>query len=296
MSRFFDILFVAAAIFVAAACSGVRHTYYSQFSRADSLQVAEIFSPEGVEFKTVGHHGPAVENQYMALRLYFDARGAIDVYNKSGKIDNELGRWRWYPSPDEQEKEGAGCDEYFVGQTSGLGGVRLWDGQQEVRLNTTAGRRSIVGRTQKGAYMEMISYGVVYQEDTVDVSVLVEVWEDSRWANVTVRELSGKPLRFATGVNYHPGAQIRSGEGWIAVWGEHPADVSGHPAPIGCALRYSPQQFPSSEDTGTAIRLISLPISSFSTQIMAASVKEDGLNTPERFFEFVLSATAAQYR
>jgi hypothetical protein len=27
-----------------------------------------------------------------------------------------------------------------------------------------------------------------------------------------------------------------------------------------------------------------------------ASVKEDGLNTPERFFEFVLSATAARYR
>ena len=27
-----------------------------------------------------------------------------------------------------------------------------------------------------------------------------------------------------------------------------------------------------------------------------ASVEEDGLNTPERFFEFVLSATAARYR
>lgn len=296
MHRKFCIFYTAAAILVAAACSPRQHTFYSQFSRADSLQVSEIFSPGGVEFKTVGHHGPAVENQFMALRLYFDSRGAIDVYNKSGKIDNELGRWKWYPSPEEQEKEGAGCDEYFVGQTSGLGGVRLWDGTQEVRLNTTAGRRSLVGRTPEGAFLEMISYGIAYQEDTVDVSIRIDVRDDSRWAMVTVRELNAKPLRFATGVNYHPGAQISRGEDWVAVWGEHPADVSGHPAPIGCALRYDPAQFPSSEDMGTAIRLISLPISSFSTQIMAASVKEDGLNTPERFFEFVLSATAARYR
>ena len=292
----------AAALNAAAACSlaplltvachsgGTQHTFYSQFWRSDSLQVAEIFSPGGDEVKTVGHHGPAVENQYMALRFYFDGRGAIDVYSKSGKIDNELGRWLWYPSAEAQEKEGAGCDEYYVGKTLGLGGVRLWDGLDEIRLDATAGRRSTVGRTDDGAYMEMISYGVPYQEDTVDVSIRVDVCDRDRWATVTVRELSGKPLRFVTGVNYHPGSQILWEDNWIAVWGEHPADVSTAPAPIGGALRYDPEQFFGCEDTGSYIRIFSAPLASFTTRIIAASVKEDALNTSERFFAYVRSA------
>ena len=302
------LLYLGAALLL-SACKGpeVRHTFYSQFSRTDSLQVNEFFSPVGNEVNNVGHHGPAVENQYMALRFYFDGRGAIDVYSKSGKIDNELGRWLWYPSQDAQEKEGAGCDEYYVGKTVGLGGVRLWNGTEEVRLDATAGRRSTVGRTDNGAFMEMISYGVPYQEDTVDVSVRVDVFDNDRWATVTVRSLSGKPLRFATGVNYHPGAEKWQGncpdrgrpaprgkglaripgDHWVAVWGEHPADVSSHPTPIGGALRYDPSQFPETEDTGNAIRLVSVPLETFTTRIAAASIKEDDLNTPERFFAFV---------
>ena len=288
MSRLSLSIISAAALFAVAACSGGgRHCFYSQFRRSDSLQVAEIFSPEGKEVNAMGHHGPAVENRYMALRFYFDGRGAIDVYSKSGKLDNELGRWLWYPSAEAQAKEGAGCDEYYVGKTVGLGGVRLWDGEREIRLDATAGRRSIVGRTRRGAFMEMISYGVPCQGDTVDVSVRVDVTDRDRWALVTVRELNGKPLRFATGINYHPGSQIRRGEGRLAVWGEHPADVSSHPAPIGGAIRFDPQQFPEVEDTDTAFRLISTPLSSFSTRIAAASTREDKLNTAERFFTFI---------
>ena len=288
MSRHFLLVITAAALFTAVSCSeSGRHCYYSQFRRSDSLQVAEVFSPVGNEVNAMGHHGPAVENRFMALRFYFDGRGAIDVYSKSGKIDNELGRWLWYPSVEAQAEEGAGCDEYYVGKTVGLGGVRLWDGEQEVRLDATAGRRSIVGRTEHGAFMEMISYGVPCQEDTVDVSVRVDVTDRDRWALVTVRELNGKPLRFATGINYHPGSQIRQGEGWLAVWGEHPADVSSHPAPIGGAIRFDLEQFPEVEDTGTAFRLISKPLPSFSTRIAAASTRENKLNTAERFFAFV---------
>ena len=268
----------------------VQHTFFSLFQRSDSLQVAEIWAPEaGKMTNAVGHHGPAVENQFMALRLYFDGRGAIDAYSKSGKVDNELGHWLWYPSVEQQQNEGAGCDEYFVGKTFGLGGVRLWDGEQEIRLETTAGRLCRVGRTEEGAFMEQINYGVPYREDTVDVSIRVDVTEASRWASVTVRELNGKPLRFATGINYPSQAQIRQGDGWAAVWGEHPADVSSNPAPIGGGIRYDMRQFPEMEDTGGTIRLVSSPIPSFTTRIIAASVKEDMLNTPDLFFAFVES-------
>jgi len=280
------LLFLGLALLV-FPCKTARaqHTFYSQFLRSDSLQVNEIWSPgKGVEVKTAGHHGPAVENQYMALRFYFDDRGAIDVYNKSGEMDNELARWSWYPPLDAQLNEGAGCDEYFVGKTVGLGGIRLWDGARELKLSATKGRRSLVGRTEKGVFMEMISYGIPYQEDTVDVSVRVDVVDNDRWAVVTTRELQGKPIRIATGINYHPGSQVRRGEGWAAVWGKHPADVASYPGAIGGAIRFDTFLFPEEEDTGTTIRLISTPQSVFTTRILAASEKESQLNTAERFF------------
>lgn len=283
-------LLLICTIFLFFACKTncEHHTFYSQFRRCDSLQVREIFSPAtGVEFGTVGHHGPAVENKYMALRFYFDGRGAIDVYNKSGRIENELGRWKWYPPLQAQLAEGAGCDEYYVGNTVGLGGVRLWDGEKEVYLNATGGRRSIVGGTEDGAFMEMISYAIPYQGDTVDVSVRVNVMDNDRWATVTVRELNDKPIRITTGVNYHPGSLVRWSNGWAAVWGKHPADVSSHPISIGGAIRFDELLFPEIEETGTTIRLISTPQSYFTTSIMAASVKESELNTSELFFASV---------
>lgn len=277
-----------AFLLPALSCAprSAQHTFYSQFLRTDSLQVAEIWQPEG-EKLPIAHHGPAVENQYMALRIYFDARAAIDVYSKSGLIDDELGRWRWYPTPEQQAGEGAGCDEYYVGRTVGLGGIQLWDGENALPLTTTRGRRSLVGRTDGGAFMEMISYGVPYQADSVDVSLRVDVSDKSRWATVTVREVSGKPLRFVTGINYHPGADIVNEAGLAAVWGEHPANISAHPIPIGGAIRYNPADFPQVEDTGDAIRLVSMPLAEFRTEILSASAKEKELSSAERFFPFI---------
>lgn len=279
--------FIFGCMLLAGACKPSRqqHTFFSQFLRPDSLQLAEIWQPEGAPVR-ISHHGPAVENQYMALRIYFDARAAIDVYSKSGQIDNELGRWMWYPTPEQQEAEGAGCDEYFVGSTVGLGGIQLWDGEGSVPLQTTAGRRSLVGRTQNGAFMEMISYGVPCGKDTVDVSLRVEVSDEDRWATVIVRELNGKALRYVTGVNYHPGAQVQVKEGLAAVWGQHPANVSDHPSPIGAAIRFDPAQFPQVQDDGQAIRLISVPLAEFHTRIVSASEKETELGSAGRFFYF----------
>lgn len=278
---------LCSCLLLALACSPrpAQHTFYSLFLRPDSLQVAEIWEPEG-ETVPIAHHGPAVENQFMALRIYFDRRAAIDVYSKSGLLDNELGRWKWYPSPEQQASEGAGCDEYYVGKTVGLGGIQLWDGEKPVPLLTGKGRRALAGRTEKGAFMEMISYGVPYQADSVDVSLRVDVTDNSRWATVTVRELNGKPLRILTGVNYHPGAKVVNETGLAAVWGEHPANISAHPVPIGGAIRYNPADFPQVEDTGIALQLLSVPTTMFSTEILSASTKEEVLRTADLFFHF----------
>ena len=282
------LFWMTGILLLAGACSSPveRHTYYSQFLRPDSLQLAEIWQPEG-EKVPISHHGPAVENQFMALRIYFDGRAAIDVYSKSGLIDDELGRWHWYPTQEQIDTEGAGCDEYFVGKTVGLGGIQLWDGEKALPLETTAGRRSLVGRTDLGAFMEMISYGVPYLGDSLDVSLRVDMLDNSRWARVTARELNGKPFRIITGVNYHAGAQVLREPGLVAVWGQHPANVSASPIPIGGAIRFDTEVFPDVEDTGLDFRLVSVPQSVFQTQVAAASVKEADLSDAEHFFEFV---------
>ena len=55
----------------------------SLFMKSDSnAYQTEIQSKSGDLYLSIGHHGPAVENEWMALRIYFDQKCAIDVYSK----------------------------------------------------------------------------------------------------------------------------------------------------------------------------------------------------------------------
>ena len=97
-------LFTVAAFLLAMSAVSfgqtlkTARTASSLFWRSDSLQVNEIVSEKANEYKTVGHHGPAVENSHMALRLYFNDSGAIDVYSKNGR-GMELLNYKWYRQP-----------------------------------------------------------------------------------------------------------------------------------------------------------------------------------------------------
>lgn len=276
-------IILSAAIFFSTAA--FAQTDYSLFFRRDSVQVNEIVSEQAVQYKYVGHHGPAVENSHMALRIYFNDSGAIDLYSKSGK-QMELSKYLWYPTEAQQEEEGAGCDEYKVGKTVGFGGYALWDGEKEVKLAATKGRTARVGPIKNGSFAEIIAYGVPYKEDTVDVSIRIEVYDDTREAKVTASELSGKKLQFLTGVNFHEGEEVEFGKDYIAVWGVHPADVSQHPQPIGAGMRFKTSRFSSPEQTDDFVRIISKPTGSVSTTVIGASTKEDSLNTAEKFMEY----------
>lgn len=269
------ILFIFSACLVYA-----QNTASSLFWRSDSLQVNEIVSETGNQYNKIGHHGPAVENSHMALRLYFNDSGSIDVYSKNGR-GMELLRYLWYPSEDMQESAGAGCDAYIVGKTVGLGGIALWDGEKEVKLVATKGRTARAGELKKGSYIEMIAYGVEYKGDMVDVSIRVEVNVKSRVAVVTAEEINGKKVSFLTGVNYHQGQSVTLGEGYISVWGIHP--VKGISVPVGAGMWFSSKDFPQSEKTEDMVRIISKPCSSVSTKIVAASSKEAELNSSRRF-------------
>ena len=277
---------VAAAAALLLCSNAAAQSASSLFWRADSVQVKEIVSEKAVQYNFVGHHGPAVENSHCALRLYFNDSGAIDVYSKSGK-QMELLKYLWYPTEKQQQEEGAGCDEYLVGRTVGLGGIARWDGEKEVKLVATKGRTARVGQTKGGSYAEIIAYGVEYMGDMVDVSIRVDVSDKSRVATVSARELNGKKVQFLTGVNFQKGEEVIYGKKYIAVWGVHPADVSASPSPLGAGMWFKPSKFESVEKTGDMVRIISKKASSISTRIVAASTIEEELDTRDKFFDYM---------
>lgn len=270
-----------------AAVAQTARTACSLFWRSDSLQVKEIVSETGNQYKKVGHHGPAVENSHMALRIYFNDSGAIDVYSKSGR-GMELAQYKWYPSVQDQTEYGIGCDEYRVGKTVGLGGIALWDGEKEVKLVATKGRTARVGETKKGSFAEMIAYGVEYMGSFVDISIRIDMNSKSRVALITASELSGKKVQFLTGVNYHEGQKVVFNEEYISVWGIHPADVSASPIPIGSGMFYSSNVFPHIEKTSDMVRIISRPSAKVQTKVVSASTKEAELNTVKRFEAYMM--------
>ena len=261
-------------------------TETSLFFRSDSVQVSEIVSDGPDQYKKVGHHGPAVENPWYALRIYFNDSGAIDLYSKSGK-QMELRKYLWYPTREQQENEGAGCDEYRVGKTVGLGGIALWDKDHEVKL--AAERRTArVGKFRGGAFAEMISYGVPYTARKVDKSVKIEMSDKSRKAKIIASVVSGGRVQFVTGLNYHAGEYVQAGWGAIGTWGIHPADVSENPIEVGAGLEYDPDDYVGiPESLDDMVRLVSKPCRKLVTTVVAASVKEDELNTPEKFFDYL---------
>ena len=278
----FGYIVVSLAVAMLSVSAAEAQTAKSLFLKSDGKQVTKIFSESGNEYKTVGHHGPAVENAYMALRIYFNDSGAIDVYSKTGR-GMELEKYGWYPTEEEQESLGLGCDEYKVGSTVGLGGIALWDGEKEVKLKATEGRMAQVGDTRKGCFAEIISYGVPYKGDKVDIRVRVDVTYKTRNAKVTAEELSGKRVQFLTGVNYHEGFSVNYGEEYIWVWGVHPADVSASPCPVGAGMFFRKSAFGAPEKTDDMVRIISRPASKVTTEIVSASTKEAELNSPGRF-------------
>ena len=263
----------------------MAQTASSLFWKSDSLQVTEVVSETADLYDELGHGGPAVENSHMILRMFFNDSGAVDLYSKRGR-GMELARYGWYPTAEQQELDGAGADAYEVGNTIGCGGFALWDGEKEVKLVATKGRTARAGDTKKGSYVEMIAYGVEYMGDMVDIMVRIEMNVKSRIASVSAQELSGKKVRFLTGVNFHEGQKVLMEQKHVTVWGTHP--VEGQAFPVGTAVMFSDKDFPTVEKTEEMVRIISVPVAEVKTKIMAASTKEAELNSAKRFEEYVV--------
>lgn len=275
-----------AALLLGGICFGQNNTDTSLYMKADKISyLTDIGSESGDLYSVIGHHGPAVENEWMALRIYFSDKVAIDVYNKA-KAGLELKGAHWYPTA-AQQKEGWGADYYKVASTVGLGGVKLWDGEKLVSLNPVTNRLARVGKTDTTSWMEMISKGVPYKGKKVDIKVRVTVFSGKREAKVEAFSLNGEKVQFATGVNYFKGFETKKGENYIAVWGTHPEDVAAEVVGIGAAIKYNPKNYVKNTDDGTQYLLISKPTKYLATEIASASAREKEINTLDKLEAYI---------
>jgi len=271
--------------FFSSVLFGQNKTDISLMWKDSTRQAPSIESKTGNLYDKVAHHGPAVENEWLALRLYFDFKVSIDVYNKT-RPGLELAAAGWYPSP-EQQKKGWGADYYKVGKTMGCGGIMLWDGEKAQFLDPVKLRTARVCKEANFSYMEMLSEGVPYKGDSIDVLVRVTVFSGIRAAKVEAFALCDKPVQFLTGVNYHATTQTTEGKNFISAWGLHPEDVAAFPMKIGAAIIYNPDDFVSVKKGEKEFDLISKPTKYLATWISSASEKEKELNTMEKFNKYL---------
>lgn len=275
-----------AALLCGFTCFAQNNTDTSLYMKSDKITyLTDIGSESGDLYKTIGHHGPAIENEWMALRIYFSDKVAIDVYNKA-KAGLELKKANWYPTP-EQQKEGWGADYYKVASTSGLGGVKLWDGEKVVPLNPVTNRLARVGKTDTTSWMEMISRGVPYKGKKVDILVRVTVFSGKREAKVEAFSLNGEKVQFVTGINYFKDFQTKKGANYIAVWGKHPEDVAAEIVEVGAAIMYNPKDYVKTNDDGTQYLLISKPAKYLETKIISSCARETELNTLDKLEAYI---------
>ena len=279
------ISFVAFLLFC-GVCFGQNNTDTSLYMKSDKITyLTDIGSESGDLYKTIGHHGPAIENEWMALRIYFSEKVAIDVYSKQ-KPGLELKGASWYPTV-EQQKGVWGADYYKVANTVGLGGVKLWDGEKVVPLNPVTNRLARVGKTDTTSWMEMISKGVPYKGEKVDILLRVTVFSGKREAKVEAICLSKTKVQFVTGVNYFKGFKSDKGANYIAVWGLHPEDVAAESIEVGAAIKYNPKDYVKNVDDGTQYLLVSKPTNHLETTILSSCAKEQELNTFEKLVSYV---------
>lgn len=265
-------------------------TDVSLFLKQDStVYLNEVYSKTGDMFNYLGHHGPAIENEWLGLRIYFDKRTSIDIYSKT-KPGLELREARWYPTS-QQQKDGWGADYYKVGETVGLGGIRLWTGNKIIKLDPVSSRYARVQRQGSISFMELFSKNVPYKNNKIDILLRVTVFSGVRHAKVEVFALSNIEVQFATGVNYHKGNQLILDNEFVLTWGIHPEDVASEQAEVGSAIIFDPNDFMHRIKDSEQYLLISKPTKYLEYWITSCNSKELNTNTLSKFKNYVIELT-----
>ncbi len=280
------IFYLVVLIVCTQVAAAQEKTDVSLFMKRDRHRILNVIeSKSGNMFKKVGHHGPAIENEWFALRIYFNKTTAVDVYSKS-KAGLELAKKQWYPSKKDQ-KNGWGADYYKVGKSCGLGGIKLWDGNKIIPLNPVTARTVRVGKEGTNAFMEMVSAGIPYKGEKVNILVRMTAYAETRKVKIEAFSQTGKEVQFVTGINYHKRTEVVSNTNYIATWGIHPEDVAAEKIAVGAVLIYHENDFSGRIDDGRQILLIARPSEKLVTWITSCNEKEPEMNSFAKLIEYI---------
>ncbi|MBQ1940244.1 MAG: DUF4861 family protein, partial [Alistipes sp.] len=114
-----------------------------------------LFSFKDDMYRKLHHHGPAIESEWAAYRVYFDKKQTIDTYGKKQK-QLELRESMWY-STNEQLEAGFGHDNLRVFGSIGVGVLKGWDPENGMPHITDFKRREarVLAKGPVRAIMEM---------------------------------------------------------------------------------------------------------------------------------------------
>jgi hypothetical protein len=167
------------------------------------------------------HHGPALESEQAAYRVYFDRKQTVDPY---GKVVErlELADTRFYPTV-EQMAEGYGADVLIAGESVGIGAMKGWDGERSTHIRPMARRTArVLARGPVRAIVEMNVEGWEYNGRHIDMSSRYTIYAGHRDAMVLDRfSPNAAGMEFSTGVQKILGGDRMEtdGRGRIADWG-----------------------------------------------------------------------------
>ena len=255
-----------------------------------------IAAPEDNMYNNLHHHGPAIESELTAYRIYFDKKQTVDIYGKVVKRI-ELATTMWYPT-DQQLIDKYGDDVLYVGGSVGLGALKGWDGEKSIHLDPMTGREAkILATGPVRAIMEMTTYGWQYKGQTIDMSSRYTIYAGHRDVCVQNR-INGshvQDLEFSTGIT-----KLRRGdvmetdrEGMIANWGrDFPVtDTVKYPMQtVGLGISI-PKQYivkPAVDNVNYLYVVKPDAKGEINYRITFAAEKEEfGYKTPEAFFQYV---------
>jgi len=176
-----------------------------------------IFSEKGDLYKETMHHGPALESDQMAYRMYFDDRSSIDIY---GKIHSrlELDTTKWYSNDGFIANEYGG-DILFVSNTIGVGSLRTWNGKEAQIIKTTKGRYAVVRSSGPvRSVIDMCAKGVNGENELLSRMIIYAGHREMIYRSFINGELN---MDFCTGVRKMDGAELKINKkaGYISLWG-----------------------------------------------------------------------------
>ena len=255
-----------------------------------------IAAPEDNMYNNLHHHGPAIESELAAYRIYFDRKQTVDIY---GKVvpQVELPVTMWYPT-DQQLIDKYGDDVLYVGGSVGVGALKGWDGEKAIHIEPMTGREAkILATGPVRAIMEMNVYGWEYRGQKIDMSSRYTIYAGHR--DVCVRNrITGtniNNLEFATGVQkLRRGDVMESdGRGTTADWGrDFPVtDTVKYPMQtVGLGITI-PERYVvrPAQDSPNYLYVVKPDANGeINYRITFAAEKEEfGYKTPEAFFRYI---------